>query len=128
SELGRVAVHPDRRTHPSVTRLARGRRLGDANHDTEIALREITEHRLGRAAGHVERDGGPAQPEAGELLGDSRAGIIAGDPHTQGLRGAAAGRLEDLVIDRQQSARLIDDDIAVWSQAYARRALVEHFL
>src|SRR5262249_56707741 len=127
-ELGRLAVHPDRLAHPYVTRLDRGRRLGDGHHDIEIALREITEHRLGRAAGHVERDGGPAQPEAGELLGDSRAGIIAGDPHTQGLRGAAAGRLEDLVIDRQPSARLIDDEIAVRSQAYARRALVENFI
>src|SRR5262249_23157929 len=70
----------------------------------------------------------PAQPEAGELLGNSRSAIIARNADPQRLRCPATGRLKDFIIDRQQPARLIDDELAAWREAHARYTLVEQFI
>ena len=63
------------------------------------------------------------------VAGNSGAGIIAGDSDPQRLRRRAAARqLQDLVVDRQQPARLVDHDFAARREAHARRALVEQLI
>ena len=65
-------------------------------------------------------------PRTGQPERDAGRGEVAGraDPH--GLcRGTRPGDVENLVVDREQPPRVIDDKLTRRGQAHARRALVE---
>ncbi len=106
-------------------RLVRPRaRHGDR--DIEIALAELLEQRGGAARLHVQTNVWPPVPESDQPLPQGHADEVARQSeaqHADSLR--SMRKRDDLVVDREQTARLAHNSFAFFSHAHARRALVE---
>ena len=119
-------MHPDQRLGPVMPGV--DGRSGRRHPDREIgvAFAQVAQQHVDIGAVDLEAQVGPPHPRAGQPERDAGRGEVAGraDPHRLRRR-ARPGDVENLVVDRQQPPRVIDDKLAGRRQADAGRALVE---
>src|ERR1700686_2738964 len=87
---------------------------------------EVTEHFLDRRTADIVADIGPPLAKAAERQWNPRSGVVDRNTEPDGLPGhMAAGQMQNLVVDGQQAARVVDHDLAARCQPDTGGALVE---
>ena len=122
----RWRMHPDQRLGPVMPGVER--RAGRRHPDREVgvAFAQVAQQHVDVGAVDLEAQIGPPHARAGQPERDAGRGEVAGraDPHRL-CRRPRSGDVENLIVDREQPPRVVDDKLAGRGQAHARRALVE---
>ena len=125
-EAGRVAAHPNDLLRAAMAGVRR-RRHRQAEQKIDISGAELARQRIVEIRAHDETHVRPALAELREGARQHRGDEIARGPdadHQFGSR-AAFSDMHDLIVDREQAARVADHQVCLRRQADALDAAVE---
>ena len=122
----RRLIHPDQRLGPVEAGVERGAGGGNPDRKVGVAFAQVAQQHIDVGAVDLEAQVGPTHTRTGQPYCDGGGREVAGraDPH-RSCRRPRPGDVENLIVDRQEPPRIIDDKLARRRQAHARRALVE---
>ena len=125
-DAGCGAVHPDDLLRTAVAGVVR-RRHRQPDQQIDIAAAQLARQRIEEIGAHDEAHVRPARAELRQDAGQDRGDIFArraDADHQFGARAVVAD-VHDLVVDREQAARVTDHQFALRRQADALDAAVE---